>query len=288
MASLQHRLAQNVELRTKSGRQPLRTLQQELGSQPLDFSSFESCLRRFLPSADRMSLQALFEQNMSETGAVMPAPFARRVFKLEETPGSNVPATRPAQQVAPPIELPPEAAIPIPDEPVNLWVASRMPPTEDPGSFLHAAPLAMRRHAWEDAGTLPAFPLAPAADALPPSLNRCQFEAALEQTRAALDRGVASAGRQFGQVYGGLPPTERITLHASQAKVASRQLALLRRLRSVAPEATALSPEQLALALEPLRPQVYALLQGTCAHPPCHGAFSLLDSPRLLQAALDC
>ena len=65
---------------------------------------------------------------------------------------------------------------------------------------------------------------------MPPEL----LGAALEQAREGIDRGIWSAGRKRGEIYAGLlPPGERVTLHASQARAAARQMAALRLLRTV-------------------------------------------------------
>lgn len=260
-------LAANVELRTKSGRQPLRTLQQTLGTQPMDFQSFELCLRRFLPSVDREVLRALFEKH-EEDGLVRPDLFARRVFGLEgpfdegrivvspplaaqRSQPDHLPefhANRPAvfdRQANAPTSEPPCAAFPEQAQDIDEDTSCH----PEGNANLGYVPSRCQRQAWEDA---PAFA----------SHDPRLLEAALQQMREALDRSVMLAGRRQGSVYGGLPPAERVTLHATQAKAAALQLALLRLLRVIDPKASSLSLEQLSRALAPLRSHVDALLQG--------------------------
>ena len=96
-AELERALAENVEQRTKSGRQPLRTLQQELGTKPLNFGGFERGLRRFLPWAPSSSLHILFEGHADENDVVWPERFARHVFGVS-TADDNRRAARSASR----------------------------------------------------------------------------------------------------------------------------------------------------------------------------------------------
>lgn len=253
---MERQLVSNIEQRTKSGKQPFRTLCEHLGRAPLSRDKFTVLISRYLPGAELSELNILFDRYADGNALLLPEMFSRRVFGLEVR-----------ELLEPSIRMQGKEIVKVEDESNRsyanggqaLMVGSPpVPDAEGPNGL----PV---KEAENDQAALDGM-RARCGSICPQVVSEAEVEAewlalALEQVNEAIDAKVAEMGRREGVRFGGLPPSERVTLHASRARVAAQQLAALRMLRSVLPQGTRISASLLRMALESLRPYVEASLQ---------------------------